>query len=154
MDQLKALLQSPEDRRLLTVLGHLGVDISESYKATKSTISDKEKAASKIRQKNAPYDLMRYAPKLEKILNDYMSESLNPTEFGSMLIPEGSKQTRIIKTDLRALRSKNISKGKKNDQSKLVLFIIGGISYPEIRVFKQLGKPNPKISQFFEHFNI
>ena len=148
------LLESPEDQRLLTVLGHMGVDISESYKATKSRISDQEKAEAKARQKNAPYDLMRYAPKLEKILNDYMNEALNPTEFGSMLIPEGSKQTRIIKTDLRALRSKNISKGKKNEQSKLVLFVIGGISYPEIRVFKQLGNHSFIFSQFFELINL
>lgn len=138
-EQLKMYLESSESTRALTSLGYMGVDLSEPNKPTKSNISDKEKAAAKQRLKDAEFDLCRYTLPLEKILDDFVANTLDSSKFESFLIPAGSKQNRALGSDLTAFRLNKISKGKQESKSKVVLFILGGISYPEVRILKQKG---------------
>ena len=71
-------------------------------------------------------------------------QKLDGKDYGYVSLPEntGGSQRGLVTHDLTAYKVKNNYDGGKDEsdyKSKIVLFIVGGLTYPEIRVCKQLG---------------
>lgn len=139
-EKVKALIKSERDKRALLNLSYLGVDLADASKATKNKVSDSQKAAAKKKLKKEEFDLCHYISPLEEILDSYIKGKLDRNNFNSLLAPKGAKQKNFLPTNLTAFRTHSVSKGKKTARSKTVLFVIGGLSYPEIRILKGRGK--------------
>ena len=138
--KVKGVLDSELDKRCLLNLNYLNVDLAAPSKATKNKLSDGHKAEAKKKMRSEKYDLCRYTVPLDRILDEYLEGRMDQTKFESQLMPKGAKQKNYLPNNLAAFRSHNVSKKKRTNRSKLVLFIIGGITYPEIRVLKTKGK--------------
>lgn len=140
-----------DDQALLTKLVWLGVD-PQKLSSSKGKTSKKGDAISekaKNRLKNISFDLCRHIPQLENVANEIISNKFDKSHYGSLFIPknyDGSlgQRTKISAGQIASLKktgTKNYETDEKN-RPKLIFFVIGGISYPEIRVLREFENSN------------
>ena len=100
-------------------------------------------------------NLCRYTPPIETLANSVISDKVDSDSYGSVFIPnnyDGSLGQRSKVTAATAAIRKGGKAGGKNEgtdertQPKLIFFIIGGISYTEVRVINELAKNNPQFN--------
>lgn len=161
----KALTQhlAPEEKSILYKLTWLGVDPKEPSSSSGKTSKKAQgvSLAAKNKLKNISTDLLRYTPTLETFANDIVSGN-NPTgvNCGNIFIPstyDGSVQGTKAKPAggiIASLRRGGAARPATNWnenlderlQPKYVFFIIGGMSYTEVRVLKEIEKTNPNVT--------
>jgi len=161
----KSLTQhlAADEKSILYKLSWLGVDPREPS-ATSGKTSKKAQGvslAAKNKLKNISTDLLRYTPKLENVANDVVSgNSLSSSEFGNLYLPK--TYDGFVKGNKPATSSKPIISLRKGAakqtttnwnenldekaQPKYIFFIIGGMSYTEVRVLSEIEKTNPNIT--------
>lgn len=146
------------DRRSLANLSWLGVDPSEAN-ASKGKSGKRQQnvsTAAKNKLKNISTDLLRYTPVLESLAGEVVSGVINTTQYGNIFIPstyDGSMKgkAKAGAPIVASLRSKpkpttNWDNLDERVQPKFVFFIIGGMSYAEVRILYELEKSNPNIT--------
>jgi len=157
----KALTQSlsPEDQATLTKLVWLGVNpqkISSSKGKANNKIGnvpDKVKSS----KKQVAFDLCRYTPQIESIATMVVSNQIDKNQFDSLFVPDKYDGSMAQRTKLTAGQIMNQNKGAKSKtgwnenmddkhQPKFIFFIIGGLSYPEIRCLKEFESSNAYIN--------
>lgn len=145
LQKLKSLLMSPTDVKALDNLIYLGVRNDPSKGAAKSKLSDEEKKYFKNYAKNAKYDLIRFTPRLQGVLEQMAANQLSATQFTTQTVStlkSGAPVKKLLSNDLLAFKSGNASKSAGlAAKDKLIVFFVGGISHSEVRVVKELGTP-------------
>jgi syntaxin-binding protein 1 len=138
--KLKSLLADSSDTRVLENLTYLGIR-NDPQGSTKSRLTDDEKKAYKAYAKDAAYNLSRYYPRLTPLLQSIMGNKLNSTIFSYECHPGVAPKKPVLSNDLLAFKTANISKGAPvSSKEKLIVFFLGGITYPEIKAAKEMGK--------------
>ena len=147
--RLLASTLSPEDQRMLTKLVWLGINpqkISSSKGKTSKRGENISKKA-KDRLKNVSFDLCRHISQMEEVGAEIMGGKLDRTQYGSLYLPDGydgslGQKPRVQAGQVKSLRQNPMAKyydtSEEKTRPKLVFFVIGGISYPEIRVLREL----------------
>lgn len=146
----KSLTQSLPDNDKVTLknLYWLGIDPAK-VSSTKGKASEKSKTADK-NKKGVSYDLCRYSPILETIANKAASNTLDKTDFGHIFVPNNYDGSIGQRSKITA-GSASLKKGKSSNwnenmdernQPKFIFFIIGGMSYSEIRVLHEFESQN------------
>lgn len=147
------------DRRSLANLTWLGVDPNESNvsKGKSGKRQQNVSTAAKSKLKNISTDLLRFTPVLESLAGEVVSGIINTTHYGNIFIPtsyDGSIRGKTTKAGpvVASLRTKanptttNWENLDERVQPKFVFFIIGGMSYAEVRILYELEKRNPNIT--------
>jgi len=150
---------SGDDKTILSKLSWLGVDPTEptSSKGKGDKKGQNISLAAKNKLKNISTDLLRHTPELEKIAVDIVSGQSMSSQYGNIYIPstyDGSVKGKI-KIGGGTSNVTSLRKGGKPTttnwsestdervQPKYIFFIIGGMSYAEIRVLSDIEKRNP-----------
>lgn len=154
----KALVQSldMEDRDMLHKLYWLGVDPAK-YASKKGKLNkdiDEISKAARNKLKNISTNLCRYTPTMENITGLATGDRIDNDAYGSLFIPtsyDGSLGSRSKGSAGNALSKKGgkLAKTEISDdraQPKIIFFIIGGISFTEIRVIDEFAKNNPQFN--------
>lgn len=147
----KSLTQSlPEnDKITLKNLYWLGIDPAK-VSSTKGKTSEKSKSLDNKKSKNISYDLCRYSPVIESIANQAANNTIDKTDFGHIFIPSNYDGSIGQRSKITA-GSASLKKGKSSNwnenmdeknQPKFIFFIIGGMSYSEIRVLHEFESSN------------
>ena len=152
----KSLIQSlpDNDKATLGKLFWLGIDPNK-VSSTKGKASDKSSqisANAKNKLKNISFDLCRYTPVLENIANNVAANKIDKDQFGTINIPknyDGSigQRSKITagSASLRKGATKNTNWNENMDernQPKFIFFIIGGMTYAEIRILHEFENSN------------
>ena len=142
---------SSDDQALLTKLVWLGVDPQKinSAKGKTSKKGDAISEKAKNRLKNVSFDLCRHITQIENVANEVIGNKFDKTQYESLFIPkkyDGSlgQRTKITAGQIASLKktgTKSYDTDEKN-RPKLIFFVIGGISYPEIRVLREFENSN------------
>lgn len=144
MQKLKSLLMSPNDVKALDNLIYLGVRNDPSKGATKSKLSDEEKKYFKNYAKNAKYDLIRFTPRLQTVLEQLANNQLSVAQFNIQTVSTmkgGVPTKKLLSNDLLAFKTGGGSKSTSlASKDKVIVFFLGGISHSEVRVVKELGR--------------
>jgi len=138
-----------EDQGAISNLRYLGVTLLKGGARTSKKKQSKDKKK-KQRDDAPPYELSRYAPVVKQVAEDLIEGSLSNTEYPFVKEPlvEGGKQEVKEATSLRKqTQPKWADNNKKSEKQKqtttggrVIIFIIGGISYSELRSVYELTK--------------
>lgn len=144
ISKLKSLLSDSSDLRAFENLLYLGVRNDTTRGATKSRLTDDEKKYFKSYARAAKYDLQRFTPRLQSVLEQLLAGKLNKSEFNVQAVStlKGGAPTskKLLSNDLLAFKSNNM--GKKvtiENKDKVVVFFLGGMAHSEVRVVKECG---------------
>lgn len=144
LQKLKSLLMSPNDVKALDNLIYLGVRNDPSKGATKSKLSDDEKKYFKNYAKSAKYDLIRFVPRLQSVLEQMSNNQLSAAQFNTQTISTmkgGAPTKKLLSNDLLAFKTGGGSKATNlSSKDKVIVFFLGGITHSEVRVVKELGR--------------
>jgi syntaxin-binding protein 1 len=145
--KLRNLLADPGDLKIFDNMLFLNLRNNTTLGASKSKLSDDDKKYFKAYMKTITYDLVRYVPKLQTVIDQMFNSKLNLKEYNSVSYPGASNPKNMLSNDLLAYKTNNLSKGVSlAEKNKLVVFSIGGLSHSEIRIVKEVGK-RPVISR-------
>jgi syntaxin-binding protein 1 len=144
LNKLKSLLSDSSDLRALENLLYLGVRNDASRGATKSKLTDDEKKYFKNYARAAKYDLQRFTPRLQIVLEQLLANKLNRSEFNiqtvSTLKGGAPASKKLLSNDLLAFKSNNMGKKTTIDnKDKVIVFFLGGMAHSEVRVVKECG---------------
>jgi len=142
---------STDHQTILTKLVWLGINqqkiTSSKGKTSKRSDSISEKA--KNRLKSISFDLCRHITQMENVANEVISGKLDKAQYESLFIPKKydgalGQRTKITAGQIASLRKAGNKAYDNDDKSrpKLIFFVIGGISYPEIRVLREFENSN------------
>lgn len=124
-----------EDQILITKLAWLGID-------------HKKLALTKGKTRNVPFDLCRHIAPIETLAKEIMSNKYDKSRFESLYLPktyDGSLGEKLRITATQIGQNANGQTGHKKNRAKLVFFLIGGISYAELRVLKEFETANSSL---------
>ena len=154
----KALVQSldMEDRNMLHKLIWLGVDPAK-YASKKGKVKKELEEISKAARdklKNISTNLCRYTPTIENITGTVTGDRIDSETFGSLFIPstyDGSlgQRSKVSAANVLNKKGGKLAKTEISDdrsQPKIIFFIIGGISFTEIRVVDEFARNNPQFN--------
>ena len=146
-----------KDETTLTKLVWLGVDpqkASDPKDKKSKKVENPLKGLVKERMAKISYDLVRYIPQIELLSKNFISNTYDPKAYEAFNIPKsydgsfGSK-SKISGMNIASLRKGGVNTAptwnKNSDeksQPKIIFFIIGGISYAEIRVLREFEMQN------------
>jgi hypothetical protein len=134
---------SIDDQGCISNLRFLGVTLLKAPRAKKT--QTKEKKKSKKQRDDAPsYDLSRYVPQVKFIAQDLIDNTLPLEEFPFVKEDPNNIDTPTAKDDVKSLRKdkaqpKWANKDKRKSEkpsasgSKVIIFILGGMTYSEMR---------------------
>lgn len=137
---VKNSLNDNSDVRALDNLLYLGVRNDNSKGATKSKLPEDLKKAYKKFGDESKYDLTRYVPRLQFLLDQVYQDKIDKSRFSSVFYPLSGQTKSALPSNLGAFQTNSLSKAASPaSKEKLIVFFVGGISYPEVRVAKQLA---------------
>ena len=144
LQKVKSLLGSSSDVKAFENLLYLGVRNDPSKGATKFRLVDEEKKYFKNHAKNAKYDLIRFTPRLQPILEQLYNGQLSAGQFNTQTISTlkagAAPAKKLLSNDLLAFKSSTNTKNPSlASKDKLIVFFLGGMSHSEVRVVKELG---------------
>lgn len=127
-----------DDRMTIQKLKWFGFNIERKEKV--QVASRKFQASqAKNKLKSVSYSLCRSTPILETIVKHVQqTPNIDMNTFDLKNIPQGSTFIQAKKTGASSLKLKSSS--SLNDPPRLVVFMVGGITYPELRLLRDLEK--------------
>jgi len=141
-----------EDQGAISNLRYLSVTLLKGGARSSKKKQNKEKKK-KQRDDAPPYELSRYSPIVKQIAEELIDGSLSNTEYPFVKEPmvEGGKQEVKEATSLRKQTQpkwadKNNRKSEKQTTTggRIIVFIIGGVTYSELRSVYELTKKHSR----------
>ena len=138
--KVRSCLADPSDLRVLDNLAYLGLRNEANQGAAKQRMTDDEKKFFKNVSKNSKFDLSRFMPRLYSLLEQVYSNKLNTNQYSLAAHPGGAVPAKkLLSTDLLSFKTNDIAKGSSAaTKDKLIVFYVGGMTYSEVRVVKDL----------------
>lgn len=141
LSKLKSQLTDPSDQRAFDNVIYLRVRNESSLGSTKSKLSSEEKKQYEKISKSSKYFLQRFVPKLTFLLEQLYAGRLNSSLYSSHAYPGGVSTKKLVSNELVSLRTRGLKEGTSiQNKEKLIVFVVGGLSYSEIRAVKDLGR--------------
>ncbi|KAI8339302.1 Sec1-like protein [Blakeslea trispora] len=159
-DDKKKLLEHAklkgELRDAVNNLPLIGVKLARVRKPEKTSFL-KKRRQKRSRDEERPYDLSRYIPTVKRVMEAHMNNTLDPKQFaftrqsdmdssedgttpGQGGIPANGVSLRTTKPTW-AKRTNSVTGGLRSTSgAKLILFVIGGATYSEIRSAYEIGQ--------------
>eukprot|EP01017_Pseudomicrothorax_dubius_P045724 TRINITY_DN7946_c0_g1_i2.p1 TRINITY_DN7946_c0_g1~~TRINITY_DN7946_c0_g1_i2.p1 ORF type:complete len:358 (-),score=121.96 TRINITY_DN7946_c0_g1_i2:179-1252(-) len=134
----------PEDQRAVQNLIWMGISAQRSGgKKTQARVDELTKAKAKNKLKNMSFDLCRSTPLIEHIVLAVENQNFDRTKFESIVIPAGADVSG--KKGVTSLRKKNMKSnwddgGDEKAKPKIIVVVVGGMTYAEIRAVKELER--------------
>uniref|UniRef100_A0A8C7YEK1 Syntaxin-binding protein 1 n=1 Tax=Oryzias sinensis TaxID=183150 RepID=A0A8C7YEK1_9TELE len=129
----------PEDSDIISNMAHMGVPI----------ISEKAKKADrKERVSEQTYQLSRWTPLIKDLIEDAIEDKLDPKQFP--YISQRQVSAKASSSDLLSLSArygnwhKNRGPTEMKTGPRIIVFIIGGVTYSEMRCVYEVTQANGK----------
>ncbi|CAO3693040.1 unnamed protein product [Rhizopus stolonifer] len=138
-------------RDAINNLSFLGVKLTRTRGQEKSSSVKKRRDRKRDREEEQPYELSRYVPVLKKVMESHLNNNLDENQFGFTKqsdkdpVEEGGAPSasgvslRTTKTNW-AKKSNSIHGSRSTSGAKLIVFVIGGATYSEIRSVYELAQ--------------
>ncbi|CAO3657362.1 unnamed protein product [Mucor hiemalis] len=146
-----------EYRDAVNNLPLIGVKLTRLRSKEKSSFLKKRKQK-KNKDEESPYELSRYVPTLKKVMDAHVSNTLDPKQFaftrksdmeptedhghapGQGGIPASGVSLRTTKPTWSKRTNSTTGPRPVNNGAKLIVFVIGGATYSEIRSTYEIGE--------------
>jgi len=134
---------SHRDQNIINNLKYLGVSVMKTGNKKKS------KQTKKPKRNNPSYELSRYSPAIKKLAEEIFSGNLSKEDF-PVLTAKVSPRSPTFSTLRKGIQPKWSDKSKQSQKDeispvnlrkkgRLVIFIVGGATYSEIRTVYELA---------------
>ncbi|XP_035495307.2 syntaxin-binding protein 1b isoform X1 [Scophthalmus maximus] len=131
----------PEDSDIISNMAHMGVPI-----ISEGTVKKPKKPDRKERISEQTYQLSRWTPLVKDLIEDAIEDKLDPKQYP--YISQRQASAKASATSTSSARYGNWHKNRGPTEIKtgprIIIFIIGGMSYSEIRCVYEVTQANGK----------
>ncbi|KAI9248929.1 Sec1-like protein [Sporodiniella umbellata] len=130
-------------------LSLLGIQLIPKREEAKGPAFKKRRDRNKNREEEQPYELSRYVPVLKKVAESYLNNQLDETKFEYTKELEKTPSENAVSASGVSLRTTKTNWAKKSNSmngsrtgkaARLIVFVIGGATYSEIRSVYELAE--------------